>query len=389
MAAAVAVGMEVAYGRLLVSGAVNIHLADFVTYYSSSQLVIGGRGKLLYNFAALGHAQAQLTYPLRMPGGVGPFIYPPWFALVVAPLSLLPYTTAYVVWFLGNAVLALVALLGLALYAGLDRLRAVLLVLLGLSFLPVFAAFGQGQVSLMLLALLTGVLWALRARYEAAAGILLALVLVKPQYALPIVGVLALQRRWRACFSVAGCAALLVLVPLPFLGGGIEGQYVKSLIHLSTLHGSAGYMAPPVLNYSLQGFTELVLPAHSALARLLLEAALLLLAVGVALRQRASEIPVALALLFGLLASPHVLIYDVSLLVLPLVVLCRQNGSWSILAGLAYAAPLVGQVIHLGVLATVAAMGVTAAALGFVALKSGLTPTKVVPVATGAPFPTD
>lgn len=363
IAAMATAALAFTYAYLVFTGHHTIRLADFLAYYTGGKLVLAGHGGSLYSFAAVGHAEAQISFPLRIPGGISPFIYPPWFALAVVPLALLPYTPAYVVWFGANIVFALFSLLTLNRLAGMRGTLAALVTFLGLSFLPVFAAFTQGQVSLLLLALVTGVLWSLRRGHGALAGILLALLLIKPQYALPVAGVLLLRRQWRACGIFALCAVLLVLVPMLVLGSGIEVSYVRGLVHLSALHGNFGYMAPPPVNYSLQGLLGLLVPSHGAVARIGLIGIAFLITVGSALRDRDAAVPIALAVLFGLLASPHVLVYDVSLLIFPVVVLVGRNFSWAPLAAVAYLAPFAGLLLHLSVPFVVTAMG-----LGMLAL---------------------
>lgn len=363
IAAAILLGMAVTYGHLLAAGIVNIHLADFLTYYSSSELVLGGHATSIYNFAVMQDVQSRLTAPLRMPGGVSPFIYPPWFAFATAPLSALPYAVAYDAWFAGNIALAIGALVALGRYARLRGAACVVFTLFGLSFLPVFAAFGQGQVSILLLALLVGVLCALRRGTDVLAGVLLAFVLIKPQYALPVAGVLLLQQRWRVVAGFAFCGAMLLLLPLPLFGPGIDGTYVRSLIHLSSLHGTAGYMAPPPINYSLQGAAALLIPAFSTPLRLVLSGCVFGLLLWCGRRSLSVDTPVAVAVLFGLLVSPHVLVYDVSLLLLPIAVLVRRQISWAWLAGTIYMAPLLGLAMHRGVPLIVFVMTAALAAL--------------------------
>lgn len=364
-AAAVAAMMALAYAYVVITGAHTIRLADFLAYYTGGTLILHGHGGSLYNFAAVGHAEAHISYPLKMPGRVSPFIYPPWFAVVMTPFALLPYAAAYVIWFAGNALFAAFSLVALGRFAGLRGAAAVLVTMLGLSFLPVFAAFAQGQVSLLLLALLVFLVWALRSGHDVVAGVALSLLLIKPQYALPVAGVLLLRRNWSVCTVFAICAALLVVLPMPFLGSGIEGAYVKGLIHLSRLHGNAGYMAPPHMNYSLQGWLSLVVPSHSTPARYALIGVAFVLTVWGALRDRGVEAPVAFAVLFGLLASPHVLVYDVSLLILPLLLLLGRGNSWVPVVAMAYLAPLAGLLLHLPVVFTVAMVGITMAALAY------------------------
>ncbi len=91
-----------------------------------------------------------------------PFTYPPFAALVFAPLSALPQRGAQVIWALINVV-ALFALVALALRAarpGLGRQRLLMwsLVLMQPAYLiePVHLTFGFGQVNIVLAAMVLG-----------------------------------------------------------------------------------------------------------------------------------------------------------------------------------------------------------------------------------------
>lgn len=362
--AVITAGLFVAFICAAVSGEHTIRLADFLAYYTGGTLIFHGHGSSLYSFPVIAHWEARMSFPLKMPGGVSPFIYPPWFALLMAPLALLPYGMAYVLWFAANGVFAVFSLTALVRYVGLRREGGILVTLLGLCFAPVFAAFAQGQVSLLLLASLVCLLWALRGRYDTLAGIALTLLLIKPQYALPVAGVMLLQRRWRVCGVFALCAALVTILPMPILGAGIEGAYVRGLIHLSRLHGSAGYMAPPSGNYSLQGFLSLIAPLHGGAAWLGLAGAAFLITVWAAFRDRGIEGAIALGILFGILASPHVLVYDVSLIILPTVLLAGRGRTWAPVGAAAYLAPLVGLLLGAPVVLTVVMAAVMMLAMG-------------------------
>lgn len=358
------VTLGVLYVYLVATGRVNIFAADFVTYYSSARLIVTGHGASIYNFAAINRTGSQVIYPFRPGlGGIGPFLYTPWLAVLIAPLALMPYTTAYALWVIFNLAVAVFSLAALARFAGLSKLTATLFVCLGLSSLPVFAALGQGQVSLIELALLVSVLLALQKEQNIAAGFLLSLVLIKPQYALPVFAVLLLRRRWRACAAFAVSAVLLAAVPLPLLGTGIESSYLHALVHFYGMHGHAAYLPAPTINYSLPGLIALFAPSYLSISAVFLVCISLMLTVWSALRSRTVEVPLALALAVTLLASPHVLIYDVSLLIIPVAVLLRCERSWAGLAIAVYAAPLAGLVLHLGVQLTVPMMALTAVAL--------------------------
>src|SRR5206468_6768133 len=112
------------------------------------------------------HRSVELgAIPLR---GALPFAYPPCFLLPLAPFGLLAYPVAAVAW----------VLLGLAAYGAALRRRA--LPWLALSFPPLLVNVITGQSGFLMTALLAGGM-ALLPKRPLAAGLLLGLLIVKPQ----------------------------------------------------------------------------------------------------------------------------------------------------------------------------------------------------------------
>jgi len=67
-------------------------VADFVTFYAQAQLLLDDR-RSLYDF------DKQLAYQKRIApvDKVLPFVYPPITAAFLAPLALVPFSTAFIV----------------------------------------------------------------------------------------------------------------------------------------------------------------------------------------------------------------------------------------------------------------------------------------------------
>ncbi|HZI95023.1 MAG TPA: glycosyltransferase family 87 protein, partial [Patescibacteria group bacterium] len=95
---------------------------DFTSYYVAGLAVRQGMPEALYYPQPVGSllAQASLQHPwidLAQPAGIDNpnyYLYPPLFALLFAPLTLLPYKVAYLFWAAlcaGFLIAAVVALL--------------------------------------------------------------------------------------------------------------------------------------------------------------------------------------------------------------------------------------------------------------------------------------
>lgn len=298
---------------------------DFVSYYSGAHLAVTGSAAHIYNLASLGRYEETLVYPNTMSGGVLPYVYPPYLSLLMAPLDVLPYIAAWVAWLAINCLLLAWILRSLRQYLHLAGRSGALLLTACLSFPPVFmAAAVQGQTSILLLALFTGAFFAVRAGREWQAGVLLSLTIMKPQYALPFLLVLAIRRHWAAIAAFAASSAGLIAVPIIVLGPGVTLGYVHILRLATTWHGQFGY--GPALNQSVSGFADLVFPPNVATpVTALISVAALACLVRVTRRSTRLDIPLALAVMAAFAISPHVLIHDMSLLILPAAVAVRYR----------------------------------------------------------------
>lgn len=260
-----------------------------------------------------------------MAGGVLPYVYPPYLALLMAPLGALPYTVAWVVWLSINCLLLGGVILSVQRYLRLTGRGSVLLWAACLSFAPIFIAIAvQGQTSVLLLALFTAAFFAIRAGQEWRAGVFLALTIMKPQYALPFLLVLALRRHWASLISFAISSALLVGVPIIVLGAAPTIGYIRILRLATTWQSQFGY--GPQLNQSVSGFVQLLVPANLAtpVTVFIVLGALGFLA-RAARRSTTPDAPLGLAVIVAFAISPHVLIHDMSLLILPAAVAVRHR----------------------------------------------------------------
>lgn len=339
---------------LVGAGTTYMMRTDFVAYYSAAHLAATGAGTPIYNLAAFGHFERALVHPLIVRDGVLPYVYPPYLAILMAPLGALPYGVAWLMWLAFNAVLISAVTITLQRYLRLGRVAATLLWTASLSFLPVFVTAIQGQTSILLLALFTSAFLALRAERPWVAGALLSLTLIKPQYALPFLFVLAIRRQWQplAAFSVS--AAVLFVVPTVLLGPAIDPGYARMLGLARTWHNQFGYEAD--INQSVAGFAQLLLsPGIATVVTLVIGMTMVAALAYVSYRAAAIDLPVGLAVVVAIALSPHVLIHDMSLLVLPAAIAVRVRA---------------GAPMHLGALLT----------LGYVAVLVGMRLSAVAPI---------
>jgi hypothetical protein len=165
---------------------------------------------------------------------VGDFVSPPWFALALVPLTLLPSETARGVWLASNLALLLVTTVACArllAFAWPPRRLLLAALLFGL-WPPVEFGLRLGQNSLLVWTLVLAALLAARSGHAGVVGALLALGLIKPQLVvlyLVGLGIWAARRRALLPFSAAALAVLLTLAVL--VGVAAPETYVDLLAH--------------------------------------------------------------------------------------------------------------------------------------------------------------
>ena len=315
----------VAGAFLLATHGVTSRTTDYFVRYSAAKLVLQGHGGSMYDPHALGHLQRVLARPLRIDGRFLPNPLPPWYVFLTVPFAALPYNTGYVLWFLLNLTLLTASVYALERYARLTWRAGLVFRQLTLVSLPVMVALVQGQSSMIHLASLTITFLAARARHDAIAGMALAATLAKPQFALPILLLFLLRRRWRllAAFSATGLA--LTILPMLILGPGINGPYVDTLREAGGWGAGVGGFAP-ALNRSFAGLAQLLVPGLvGRVLTAVLDLAALAILVRAALRPVPLDLPFALAVVVSPLVSGHVLIHGLTMLVIPAAILLRHR----------------------------------------------------------------
>ena len=199
VAQAVLVGVAVVIYALVIKQAVLDH-QDFGAYLNAARDIV--RSQPLYA-AFLHHPFPDAT--LR-----AAYIYPPSFALLIAPLGLLPDAAAAELWIAFQQAALAVAMVVVLRWLRPTRWAVVGVVLATLSFYPLWVDVVQGQANLLVLLLVTvGIVGVLRGRaaFGAAIGVAAALKLTP----LILLVWLLLDRRFRAAAFVLGGFAILTL----------------------------------------------------------------------------------------------------------------------------------------------------------------------------------
>jgi hypothetical protein len=200
---------------------------DFSNVYAAGTYVLDGHAELAFDpVQQFARERAIFGDDTQFYG----WHYPPYFLFIAAALAKMPYGLALTVW--QALTLALYLLVIGAIVSPLRRreeaeraaappaagfrsgtlfsLRNSEWLLLALAFPAVLINIGHGQNGFLTAALLGGALVALDCR-PLLAGILLGLLVYKPQYGLMLPIVLAVSGRWR-CFAAAAVTVVVVTI---------------------------------------------------------------------------------------------------------------------------------------------------------------------------------
>lgn len=279
---------------------------DYRAFVAAGELVVDGRADLLYQpdsdpFAELADVA---------------FVYPPWFAVLMVPWTVLPPGPGLALW----------SLLGLGAFAAGLRATGAFdprLFVGALVALPGALALALGQSSFFLVAVLACGLAPLSSRHRAH-GWMLGVASWKAH----LLGgfaelAIADPRRWLRSALAAGTMALALLgTSAILLPGSVSGW-------LGLVTSSVDALASSILEVSLPGFVAL-LPGGSGGWRyvLVIVVGLGLLAFVVRLLVRTTAgiwEQVALAMASWMFLVPHVIVYDLLLLLIPLGALIKTR----------------------------------------------------------------
>ena len=182
---------------------------DFADVYSAGTYVLEGRATVPFN-PPQQYAREQTLF-----GAKTQFYgwhYPPYFLFIAGALAKMPYGVALVVWQASSLALYLLVIWGIvsAVSARTAARGDYLWLLLALAYPAVLINAGHGQNGFLTAALLGGALLVIDRR-PLLAGVLIGLLVYKPQFGLMIPLALIAGGRWRT-FAAATVTVLLLTV---------------------------------------------------------------------------------------------------------------------------------------------------------------------------------
>jgi hypothetical protein len=304
-------------------------LLDFSEFYAAGEIVRQGLGKNLYDL------RLQAEFQLQVAPVHAFYLRPPFEALLFLPLTYLSYRTAYAAW----VVLSLVMLAGAArlmqkntnvLGALAQYTRGIpvdfgLLFILFLSFAPIMNCFMIGQDSVLLLLIYTLVFLALKRGRELEAGGILACGLFKFHLVLPFAIIFALRRRGSFLSGFALIGVGLAAISMFICGPGVVAAYPKMFLNSDyrrLMNFQPEYAANIRGLVYLLGGGKIPSAAYGAIVGVL--SALLLWLTAKIWKDSELELSFSAAVIAALLTGLHSFVYDLSLLLLPVSIMCGE-----------------------------------------------------------------
>lgn len=264
--------------------------------------------------------------------GSAEFVYPPWFAILMIPLSVIPFQLLFPIWTIVSVALLVWVL------TRMDVRRRSLVTVAVLITTAGVAGLYFGQTSFMIVAGLLWALLALESERWAVSGVAVALLAFKPHLLVGI-GVWWLadvKQRWREIAAALSATLVLVVASTLWLPGS-WGAFAASI-------SDAGRLVEPGFETTLMSSLRVLLVGQTnvILSLYALLAGSLLWGLVVVVRRDAQRVRVlaSLAISIALLISVHGLPYDWLMLVIAGGLLLGQLdlsrdviGSWGLVLG--------------------------------------------------------
>jgi hypothetical protein len=298
---------------------------DFPLYYSAANIFNDGKGAQLYNLEV--QRNYQKTFGPYKDRDL-PFNHPPYELLALLGLAKFPFPVAHAFWAAIN--IFLLTLILIRIFPFVDASHRTLFALMLFAYFPTITALKMGQDSIVTTFLLVETFVSLKNKRYAIAGSLLALGLYKPQFVLPLVGILLLHRRWSAVLGFLFTGLGLGAISLAMVGwNGLMG-----LVSLWVPMVRRGQVVWPELMLNLRGLAYMILDlAGLSKATNILTLALSIAVYIITLRMwprsadeqtELFDLRFALAIVTTALVSFHMYSYDATLLAIPLTIMLNQ-----------------------------------------------------------------
>lgn len=304
---------------------------DFTVFYTAGRILREGRAADLYDGRTQQLVQREFVSNSDIRSGPLPFIHPPFEAVVFVPFTYFSYPVAFALWSVLNA--CLLGAIGILLQGTIGFLRPFSwwqLVVTAFAFFPVFATFHQGQDAILLLLLLVLAYRALIRNADFLAGCWLGFGIFKYHLILPLILVLVIWKGRKLVSGFLFVSGLMALLSFAIVGWHGALQYPAFALQVVSRPDFGGIpprQLPNILGL-LVGWPRLETAGWPGPVAACLCAFLLLLIVSFlrapARSARTFKLCLSIAVITALLVGYSTNTYDLSLLLLPLVLITDE-----------------------------------------------------------------
>lgn len=309
--------INILLGSGIIDHAGHVIGTDYIQFYAAGVTLISDRSSRLYDF----EYQRQLEKSIAGEdfNAFHAFITPPFFAFFYIPFAKFDYVWSYIIWFIVNL---LFLWFSVYLLRGTSPKRVFFWTL---TWFPVFACFSYGQNSILSLAILSLTYYFWKSDKRIIAGMISSLLLYKPQLLLGLVILWLLEWRhdWRSLLGLAAGAGVLVGTSFYFMPEASIAYINFALTILPRLSSMESF--PIWHSQTLESFWLLLFPGKTGLAAVLAISMVVIALIALIrlwfLFKHEKLTLFAFAICFTILITPHAMIYDWILLLIPAVVL--------------------------------------------------------------------
>lgn len=210
--------------------------ADYPQFYAAGQMIRDGHAAQLYDL----HLQQdyyRAILPKEGEESYLPYVYPPFFAIPFVVLSLLQYHYSFLIW---GVILIVLGAAGIAMNCAaatsLEPGTKCLLMLAGLAFPPfLMESVLSGQPPPFGLFALSLAIFFLSQNRPVRAGIALALCLYKPTTLVLLLPMQVVGRQWKVLFGFLIGSVLLTILSISVVGVESFIEYVRFLLGYASL----------------------------------------------------------------------------------------------------------------------------------------------------------
>ena len=289
--------------------------ADFVHFYTTGYLVRTGRSDLLYDFAKQHEVQGELVPEAA--DLVYLSVYPPQTAIVFAPFSMFTYGQAALLWIALTIVCYGVVVWAAWRPVSVQLPDAVFLGAAAAAFPPFWQLVLHGQTTIIVLvAFFLGWL-ALERRQAFLAGCAFGLLAMKPQFGLTLAVVALARRDWPMVLGAVASVTVQAFIVYFLLDASVfHGflQMARVAAQHSDLLEPRAFQSHSLLTLARLAPAWLEMPLWLGASASVLWCAARVWCLQAPLRLRLSAVIIA-----SVLVSPHLMVYDATILVLPLI----------------------------------------------------------------------